>query len=256
MNRGYYYAVNGMIVNQRKLDCIGNNLANVSTSGYKRDTVLTNTFDEQMILVKHREALSGKFVHRYVDTSYTDMEQSSFEYSDSPFDVAIAGDVYFNVRTQYPGADSDIMLTRNGQWELDGEGYLALNNTGRIQGENGDIYLGTKNFQIDVDGSIYLLNEETNQYTEFVDRLQLSYINPDADVTKFGANMFTSVQATAVPEDVRFDIIQGATERSNVDWNYELNMLLEANRLYEANSTILKMCDQLNQGSQSLCKKV
>lgn len=256
MNRGYYYAVNGMIINQRKLDCIGNNLANVSTAGYKRDTVLTNTFDEQMILVKHREALSGKFVHRYVDTSYTDLEQSNFEYSDSPFDVAIAGDVYFNVRTGYPGADSDIMLTRNGQWELDDDGYLALNNSGRIQGENGDIYLGTKDFQIDVDGSIYLPNEETGLYTEFVDRLRLSYINPDADVTKFGANMFTSVQASDVPEDVRFDIIQGAVERSNVDWNYELNMLLEANRLYEANSTILKMCDQLNQGSQNLCKKV
>ena len=122
MNRGYYYAANGMFLNQRKMDCIGNNLANVSTAGYKRDTVLTNTFDEQMILVKHREALSGTFAHRYVDTSYTDLNQSNFEYSDSPFDVAIAGDVYFNVRTNYPGADREIMLTRNGQWELDGEG--------------------------------------------------------------------------------------------------------------------------------------
>ena len=50
MNRGYYYAANGMFLNQRKMDCIGNNLTNVSTSGYKRDTLLTNTFDEQMIL--------------------------------------------------------------------------------------------------------------------------------------------------------------------------------------------------------------
>ena len=46
MNRGFYYAANGMIMNQRKLDCIGNNLANMSTSGYKRDTVLPNSFQE------------------------------------------------------------------------------------------------------------------------------------------------------------------------------------------------------------------
>ena len=59
MNRGYYYACNGMIMNQRKLDCIGNNLANMSTAGYKRDTIITNRFNEQMILVKHRQELSG-----------------------------------------------------------------------------------------------------------------------------------------------------------------------------------------------------
>lgn len=252
MNRGYYYAVNGMIMNQRKLDCIGNNLANVSTAGYKRDTVLTNTFDDQMILVQHRNKLSGTFTQRYVDTSYTDLDQSNFEYTDSPFDVAIWGDVYFNVRTNYPGSPNEIMLTRNGQWELDGEGYLSLNHSGRIQGENGDIYLGDDNFVIDVDGTIY------RDYIggERIDRLRLSYINPDSDVTKFGANMFTEVEAQDIPEGTAFDIVQGAVERSNVDWNYELNMLLEANRLYEANSSILKMIDGLNQGATSLCKRV
>ena len=61
MNRGFYYACNGMIMNQRKLDCIGNNLTNMSTPGYKRDTIITNRFQEQMILVKHREELSGTF---------------------------------------------------------------------------------------------------------------------------------------------------------------------------------------------------
>ena len=55
MNRGFYYACNGMIMNQRKLDCIGNNLTNMYTPGYKRDTIITNRFQEQMILVKHRE---------------------------------------------------------------------------------------------------------------------------------------------------------------------------------------------------------
>ena len=256
MNRGFYYAANGMIINSNKLDCIGNNLANVSTAGYKRDTILTNTFDEQMILVKHREALSGTFTHRYVDTSYTDLEQSNFEYTDSPFDVAIWGPYYFNVRSTYPGSEDQIMLTRNGQWELDGEGYLILGHSGRIQGENGDIRLGTKDFLIDIDGRIYLQNEETGQYTEYVDRLALSYIDPNADIKKFGADMFTEVQVTDPPEELPFDIVQGAFERSNVDWNYELNMLMQAYRMYEANSRILKIIDTLNQGSSTLCKKV
>lgn len=243
MNRGYYYACNGMILNQRKLDCIGNNLANMTTSGYKRDTAIVRSFDEQMILVKHREELSGTFAHTYVDQSYTDLEQGSFEYTESPFDVAINGNVYFNIA----GYNGETMLTRNGQWELDSEGYLCLSNSGRILGENGEIQLGNDDFVIDVDGRIY-------QNGELVDRLRLSYINPEGNIDKFGANMFTSVEAGDVPEGERFDIIQGAYERSNIDLNYEMTMMMNSNRLYEASSAILKLCDSMNQLSADLCK--
>lgn len=243
MNRGYYYACNGMIMNQRKLDCIGNNLTNMSTAGYKRDTIITNRFQEQMILVKHREETSGTFAQTYVDTSYTDLGQGTFEFTESPFDVAINGDVYFNIAS-YNG---DTMLTRNGQWELDEQGYLCLASSGRILGENGEIYLGNKDFVIDADGSIY-------QDGELVDKLRLSYIDPEGNVDKFGANMFTSVQAGDVPEGTRFEIIQGAYERSNIDVNYEMTMMMNANRIYEASSSLAKLLDSMNQKSSSICK--
>ena len=230
MNRGYYYACNGMIMNQRKLDCIGNNLTNMSTAGYKRDTIITNRFQEQMILVKHREETSGTFAQTYVDTSYTDLGQGTFEFTESPFDVAINGDVYFNIAS-YNG---DTMLTRNGQWELDEQGYLCLSSSGRILGENGEIYLGNKDFVIDADGSIYQDGE--------------------GNVDKFGANMFTSVQAGDVPEGTRFEIIQGAYERSNIDVNYEMTMMMNANRIYEASSSLAKLLDSMNQKSSSICK--
>lgn len=244
MNRGYYLAANGMIMNQRKLDAIGNNLTNMSTSGYKVDTVLTQRFDEAMVLVKHREELSGTFGQVYVDTSYTNLEQGSFEFTDSPFDVGINGNVYFNVAS-YTGQQ---MLTRNGQWELDSEGYLCLNDSGRILGENGEIYIGDKDFVISPDGTI-------SQNGEVVDRLLLSYINPEGNIDKFGANLFTSVDAGPVPEGERFDIIQGAYERSNIDLNYEMTMMMNANRLYEASSAILKLVDSLNQkAATQICK--
>lgn len=123
-----------------------------------------------------------------MDTSYTDLGQGTFEFTESPFDVAINGDVYFNIAS-YNG---DTMLTRNGQWELDEQGYLCLSSSGRILGENGEIYLGNKDFVIDADGSIY-------QDGELVDKLRLSYIDPEGNVDKFGANMFTSVQAGMFP---------------------------------------------------------
>lgn len=244
MNRGLYYAANGMIMNQRKLDCIGNNLANMSTSGYRRDTILTNRFDEAMILVKHRQELSGTFGYTYVDTSYSDLQQGSFEFTDSPFDVGISGNVYFNIN----GYNGQQMLTRNGQWELDGEGYLCLSNSGRILGENGEIFLGNKDFVIRPDGTIY-------QDGQMIDRLLLSYIDPEGNIDKFGANMFTSVQAGEVPADEKFEIIQGAYERSNIDLNYEMTMMMNANRLYEASSAIFKLMDSMNQKSATqICK--
>lgn len=230
-------------MNQRKLDCIGNNLTNMTTAGYKRDTIITNRFNEQMILVKHRQELSGTFAQTYVDTSYSDLGQGTFEFTESPFDVAINGDVYFNIAS-YTG---DTMLTRNGQWELDDEGYLCLSQSGRILGENGEIYLGNKDFSIDADGIIY-------QDGEVVDRLRLSYINPDGNIDKFGANMFTSVEATDVPEGTRYEIIQGAFERSNIDVNYEMTMMMNANRIYEASSTLAKLLDSMNQKATSICK--
>ena len=139
------------------------------------------------------------------------------------------------------------MLTRNGNWELDGEGYLCLSTSGRILGENGEIHLGNDDFVIDVDGSIY-------QNGELVDRLALSYIDPEGNIDKFGANMFTSVEAGDVPEGEKFDIIQGAVERSNIDLNYEMTMMMNANRIYEASSALLKLNDGINQKSASLCR--
>ncbi|MBE6901412.1 MAG: flagellar hook-basal body complex protein [Ruminococcaceae bacterium] len=233
-----------MIMNQRKLDAIGNNLTNMSTSGYKADTILTQRFDEAMVLVKHREELSGTFGQTYVDTSYTNLEQGSFEFTESPFDVGINGNVYFNINS-YTGQR---MLTRNGQWELDSEGYLCLSNSGRIVGENGEIFVGDKDFVISPDGTI-------SQNGEIVDRLLLSYIDPEGNIDKFGANMFTSVDAGEVPEGERFEIIQGAYERSNIDLNYEMTMMMNANRLYEASSSILKLMDSMNQkAATQICK--
>ncbi|MGN0650695.1 MAG: flagellar hook-basal body protein [Oscillospiraceae bacterium] len=245
MNRGIYHSGNGLIMNQRKLDAIGNNLTNMSTPGYRVDNILVNTFAEEMILVKHREETSGKFVHTYIDTSYTNLEQGTFEFTDSPFDVAINGDVYFNINS-YTGEQ---MLTRNGHWELDSAGYLCLSNSGRILGEKGEIYLGNKDFVIDPEGNIY-------QDGQLVDKLLLSYIDPEGDIDKFGANMFTSVQAGAVPEGTRYEIIQGAYERSNIDLNYELTMMMNAQRMYEASSSVFKVIDAINQKSAAQIAKL
>ena len=178
MLRGFYNAAQGMLVKQRQLDAIGNNIVNMNTAGYKKDEIVMNTFMDELILVNERQETSGHFLQTYVDISKTNLEQSNFTFTDSVFDVAVFGNMYFNIAAR----DGQVYQTRNGQWELDGEGYLVLGKAGRVQGENGDIYLGTDNFVIKNDGTILIDNE-------IVDRLLLTYIPPDADVEKIGNNL-------------------------------------------------------------------
>lgn len=235
MLRGFYNAGQAMIVKQRQLDAIGNNIANMNTAGYKKDEIQTNTFMDELVLVNERTELSGHMLQTYVDISKTNLEQSNFTYTESKFDCGIYGNVYFNIRTE----NNDIYQTRNGQWELDDEGYLILGRAGRVQGQNGDIYVGVDDFFIDSDGTIYMNNEP-------YERLLLTYIPPDADVEKIGDTLFLYEGDAQMPEGERFDIIHGAWEHSNVDGNKEVTQMMEVQRLYEANSKILQALDTIN----------
>lgn len=241
MLRGFYNSAQAMIVNQRILDAVSNNISNINTSGYRKDRVVTNTFMEELILVQGRRETSGTFLQTYADSTKADLEQSNFEYTENRYDMAIWGNVYFNVRT----SNDAVYQTRNGQFELDGEGYLTLNKVGRVQGQNGDIYLGNDDFIVDPDGVIYNDNG-------VVDTLLLTYIPPDADVAKIGDNLFSYEGGEEFPEGEVYDIIQGAFEKSNVDGNEEVIRMMEVQRMFEANSTVLKQIDQINSKSATI----
>ena len=243
MLRGYYNAAQGMIVKQRQLDAIGNNIANINTAGYRKDEIVTNTFLDELILVNGRRETSGHLLQTYADISKTNLEQSNFTYTESNFDMAIYGNVYFNIR----GEDGTVYQTRNGQFELDGDGYLILGKAGRVQGRNGDIRLNTGDFEVNNAGDITVNGE-------IVDRLLLTYIPPDADVDKFGNNLMQYGGNEQLPEGEYYDIIQGAWEHSNVDGNKEVTQMMEAHRLYQANSQILKQIDQINTKAQDIAQ--
>lgn len=245
MYRGFYNAAQAMINQQRELDIISNNVTNANTAGYRKDEAVLNTFMDELILVSGRTQTSGHFLQTYVDTSKTNLEQSNFEYTESRYDMAIYGNVYFNIRN----ANGNVYQTRNGQFELDDEGYLTLGQSGRVQGQNGDIFLGNDDFVTDIDGNIY--NDDG-----LVDQLLLTYIPSDADVAKFGDNLFTYDGNEQLPDGEEYTLIQGAFEKSNVDSTKEMTQAMEVQRHYEANSKILQYLDTMNQRAASTLGKI
>ena len=238
MNRGYYTAAQGMINQQRILDAISNNLSNVNTAGFRKDEIVTNTFQEQLFLVSKRRETSGVSYQTYVDVSKTSLEQGGFEFTDSIFDMGIYGNVYFNIRYR---KDGEIYQTRNGQFGLDDEGYLWLGGVGRVQGQNGDIYIGHDEFVVTEQGVIMDYDQNV------IDTLMLTYIPPQADVHKEGDALFLYEGDEQLPENEAFIVLQGAYEKSNVDAVRELTQAMQAQRMYEAGSKIIQYLDTINQ---------
>ena len=152
--------------------------------------------------------------------------------------MGIYGNVYFNVSYV---KDGEVYQTRNGQFGLDDEGYLWLGGVGRVQGQNGDIYIGNDDFYVTEQGDIIDTQEN------IIDTLLLTYIPPNADVHKEGDSPFLYEGDEQLPDGETFVVIQGAFEKSNVDPIKEMTQAMEANRMYEANSKILQAIDTINQ---------
>ncbi len=248
MLRGFYIASNGLLNQQRVLNTISNNVANAQTPGYKSDTSVQNTFKRELIrLNQGRRNQTGAIEYKYIEKSYTQLTQGSFEFTERPLDIAIEGPVYFNIQ----GKDGNQYLSRNGQFSLDNEGYLELAGSGRVLGGNGPIYIGTSDFAVNDKGDIYI----DGQYS---DSLQLTYVSDNSNVNKKGDNLFELAEGaeTNPPDDMEYSIIQGAFERSNIDMATEMTKAMAAQRSFESMAQALKMVDSINEKAANVLGKV
>ena len=119
MLEGLYSAAAGMAAQQQQLDAIGNDLANVSTTGYKTervafDDLLYNTFDEA-----GTETTTGSGAN--ARTIGSSRAQGSIRETGDPLHIAIEGEGFFQVKT----ASGQVALTRDGSFGVDATGTLV-----------------------------------------------------------------------------------------------------------------------------------
>lgn len=239
MSRGFYSLTSGMLTQQRKIDIHSNNLANINTAGYKREQAVTSNFGNLMINKYKNNGVEEEFttlnnvsVIRAITENNTMHTQGSLEETGNITDFAIMGAGFFAVDN-----GEQLQYTRNGSFNIDEEGYLVLEGIGKVQGEFGDIYIGSDKFDFISDGSIIVEGEIIDNIAVY-DFLDYSNLN------KFGEGMFISGQE---PELVEYPLIVNKTiERSNVDITEELTNMLASQRALQTAAQVLKIYDMVN----------
>ena len=172
MFRGFYNLTSGMLTQQRNLDVVGNNLTNVSTSGFKQSRYTATTFDEVMLSWagtkdKSYQEIGGPYAYiRATSQIYTDYSQGLPEPTNITLDFAIEGAGFFAIR----GDDGQTYYTRSGTFTLDNEGYLCYpdridaDKSGNMYNYDGNL-LGTLGIYTFADNEAQLQHEGEGFFT-------------------------------------------------------------------------------------------
>ncbi len=246
MYSGFYTLASGILTRQNEIDVLGNNITNIKTPGYKTDRVETSAFEmELMVRMENGQAdVLGDGVGQVssiIQDIHTIMEPGIIEQTDRELDVAINGDGFFNIRTQ----GGQTAITKNGNFDLDNEGYLTLNGVGRVLGQNGEIYIGESGFKISPNGAI------TSANGNYIDTLLINKPAEGITAEKLENSSFLIQNGNDLIEAESFTVIQGALEASNVDMNVELTKLIDAQRSFQLYSSAMRIIDQMDQNSAS-----
>lgn len=242
MLKGFYTCASGMLVQQRSMDVISNNLSNAKTPGFRVGRVMTETFDQTLMMCQeggNNRRIGSEAPIRYVETVSSDFDASLIEDTGRPFDMALNGQGYFNI--QSADDEETQFLSRNGNFDIDEEGYLILRGVGRVMGEGGPIQVGTSDFTVDTDGSIYDAEEK------LVDKLLVTMPAEDAQLVKESNGLYSIPEGDPNEAVETPNVLQSKLERSNIDLNREFTMLMEANRYFQACGTAIKIIDTINQ---------
>ncbi|UJL45961.1 flagellar hook-basal body protein [Virgibacillus sp. NKC19-16] len=255
MLRGFYTAASGMISQQRQQEAFSNNIANVNTPGYKADQTALRAFPEMLLQQIGSENIPtthglNRTVQQpvgslntgvYVQETIPNHEQGDIRETGITTDLAIVngnlpndtGNLFFTVQNE----DGEARLTRNGNFTVDGEGFLVTNQGYYVLDASGD--------PIQTDGMEFTVTEDGDLLqAEGVDiPLGITYTENANELTKEGNGLFAG-EAGAVPADVTFTVEQGSLEASNVDSLQSMTQMMESVRKFETNQKVLRAYDE------------
>ncbi len=233
MIKGIYTSASGMQYLNLKQEVIANNLANISTTGFKKEGVFRKTLRNIEKIIAMNAADFDNLEE--VDMVKTDFSQGVFNITNNPLDFCIEGNGFFAVETL-----TGTPYTRNGNFILDNESYLRTAHGYSELGENslpiqfppqGEIFLGDDG-SIIVDGAV-------------VNNLMLTDFPQPYNLLKTGDGLFYAPRGGGFTLNVdNFKIKQGMLEESNANPIEEMVKMINNIRDFETNQKAMIAQDQ------------
>jgi flagellar hook protein FlgE len=262
--------VSGLESFQQDMDVIGNNIANINTTGFKAGTVefadaLSNTLRGASSTSDGEQVGTGVQLTA-IDNNWS---QGAIESTGVPSQLAINGNGFFEVAD--PSTPTDIFATRDGTFSVNSAGYLVttggyyVQGTNNVTGATGKLQVTTDPaktganavsmiaYTIDSSGKINVQQSDGTTYV--AGQVLLTNIVDPQQLISEGNNLYSNLTAAgagalAAPGSAASGLgqIQGsALESSNVDLSNEMANLITAQRAFEANSKIITTSNEVLQ---------
>lgn len=240
-----YPVLSGALAQEKRLELITNNLANVSTSGFKKDfavfegltPLLTDAAGTEV--QPHSRLLGADSTFGLLKEVRTDFSAGAMQMTGEPLDLAVQGEGFFAVQSP-----EGVRYTRNGHFTLDRDGQIVTLSGFPVLGSGGPITLPPGTVTIDSSGSVSVRGFEAGAIVSEIDVLPIFKVSNPAQLRKVGGSLFEVISGTAVPsEEAR--VLQGALEQSNVNPVEEMVAMIQVMRLYEAAQKAIQTADDI-----------
>ena len=276
MFKGFYTAASGMIAQQRRTELLTNNMANAETPGFKSDQSTIRSFPDMLMSAIDKEQVpteDGLAVQTadvagalsaglYMQEIFANQQQGQLIQTDLTTDIAlINGNLPVNeegmqaalfYRIQEENGEGQV-YTRNGNFTLDGEGFLTSADGKYVLSADGEpIQVQTQNFRVTDRGEVF-------ENDQLVGQLAVAMAeNPDAMLLKQQNGYYYTANGEDLPDADAgtYTMQQSFLEQSNVDSAKTMTDLMTAYRAFEANQKVLSAYDSSMQKAVTEIGKV
>tara|TARA_R110000787_G_scaffold63679_3_gene143328 strand:+ start:56388 stop:57128 length:741 start_codon:yes stop_codon:yes gene_type:complete len=233
MENTSYVALSRQSALRRQLDVVANNLANMSTNGYKGGRMM---FVDHLVKSKGGDNLLTPKISFVRDiATMTDTTPGPMETTDNPLDVAIQGEGYFVVQT--PEGDR---FTRNGRFQLDNTGQLVNQIGNAVQAEGGAPFVFAPEdteITISQDGTVSTNNGELG-------KLRIVRFDNEQLLQRTSGAQFTTPDGNPAQAVEKPTVLQGAVEGSNVEPMQEMATMISVHRAYDSVRSFIEREDE------------
>ena len=254
-NAALHVARTGLDAQNTKMRVIANNLANVNTTGFKRDRAQFETLAYQQVVQQGAQAdqqnrfATGLSLGTGVAISGTARieTQGSVQTTGNALDLAIEGAGYFQVSQP----DGSMAYTRSGNFNLTADGTMVTSDGLPLEPQI-QVPEGATAITIGADGTVSATLAGQAEPSE-LGRIELANFVNGAGLQSIGNNLLKETAASGAPivgaggEEGRGLMRQGALEGSNVNIVEELVDMIETQRAYEVNSKMIQATDEMLQ---------